>query len=371
MDKLQEYNRLAHEPKRMVLCVKTKAEKVSTQQIDMIRPFLLRDFAEEDLYIREMMLANNQVDRASERFDDGYLARFAQTIVGKSVLIGHDHGSAPFGKFFDAAVTQDAAGWSWVAPWFYTPISAGNQLERDYIDAGVWSYVSIGASVDYKGLVCDICGLPYYYWLTEDETAAKCPHIAGEIYDGKVCTLTWDSAKSDMTLVEAVEGSIVYLGCQYEAAIAKSVQTDNKLKTIKREMVLESITPLSGKLEAVMEKTVEQLDAELSAKAVELTELATKCDVLQAKLIDLEPMAEIGKLLKADLQAEVVRLSQCLQMGDSYELALRHYSVDELKATRDDLEKQWAIKRPAQGKIDDETIDAAPVVLPKRETSII
>jgi len=132
-------------PMTKVLQVLTLAAEPSEKQVEMIRPYLLRDFSPDELYIRQMELANDQVDRSFERFDRGYLKRFAETIVGKSVLTGHEYGNAPVGRFFDAAVAKGANGWQWVKPWFYMPKSPGNQLARDNIDSGVWSYVSIGA----------------------------------------------------------------------------------------------------------------------------------------------------------------------------------------------------------------------------------
>ena len=83
---------------------------------------------------------------------------------------------------------------------------------------------------------------------------------------------------------------------------------------------------------------VETLQADLSAKAAEITKLSGEC-------AELKTWAGIGKTLHAELQAEAERLAGCLQLGESYAAALKHFSTDELKNTCADLEKQWAAKR--------------------------
>lgn len=206
-------------PLTKLLEVATYAVQPTEAQLEAIQAYLLPGFPLDKLYIREMELANNQVDRSHERFDSGYLRRFAETLPGKSVLVGHDDGSAPIGRFFQAKVGKGSNGWQWVKAAFYMPVSNGNELARDSIDSGVWSHVSIGCLIDWNGLMCDICGQPYYPSAGRDN---NCPHLAGEEYEGEVCTVTYSAKHSDMNKVEAVEGSIVYLGCQYDAAIKKT-----------------------------------------------------------------------------------------------------------------------------------------------------
>ena len=53
--------------------------------------------AAEELYVRRMVLANDALDRTYERFPPAVLARFAQTLPGKPVLIAHDKSELPIG----------------------------------------------------------------------------------------------------------------------------------------------------------------------------------------------------------------------------------------------------------------------------------
>jgi hypothetical protein len=335
-----------------ILEVRTKVAEATQADLDKIRPFLLRDFSLDDLYIREMWLANDQVDRSGEQFDSGYLQRFAETIVGKSVLVGHEYGNAPIGRFFKAEVKRDAKGWLWVVPAFYMPKAAGNELERDNIDSGVWSYVSIGSHVDYAGLTCSICGHAYYPWYTPDGED-YCPHIIGQSYDGATCQAVWTTDRSDMSKVEAVEGSIVYLGCQYEAAISKSAESESLLKTSK----IEELTKRSGQLghEHTM-KGGNPMDWEARAKELEaenerLKEAAEKLPEAEAKLKDAEPKIKAGEAYITHLKSEIIRIGGILDEPESAKLVADSTDdVEKLKTALKEYEARLDKKFPPAGK---------------------
>ncbi len=334
-----------------VLQVQTNSLPLPTDDlIERIRPFLLRDFNVEDLYVRRMLLANDQVDRSHERFDMGYLSRFAETIIGKGVLIGHEHGSAPVGKFFDGGITRetgsDGQSWQWLETFFYMPISPGNQLARDNIDSGVWSYVSIGANVDYAGMICDI--YPWY----GPESEAQCIHIAGRTYDGRVCTVTWTSDKSNMAKVEAVEGSIVYLGCQYDAAIGKSAAEIGELQAAKSLFIEHSLDKGEERNDNVdweaKCKELEAANAELETKIAELT---AKNSELTAKVAELEPLAKNGEQYITDTKAEIVRVATLLGEESAYKFVVEKVDdLAKLKEIEAELGKKLDEKFPPTGK---------------------
>ncbi|MEO7200377.1 MAG: hypothetical protein ABIY56_09205, partial [Dokdonella sp.] len=54
-----------------------------------IRAFTLRDFAADELQIREYVLAHNCIDRDNEIFDEAVLDDFARALPGKGVYIKH------------------------------------------------------------------------------------------------------------------------------------------------------------------------------------------------------------------------------------------------------------------------------------------
>lgn len=352
--------------------VRTKAAVPTEEQLARIKPYLLREFSADELYIRQMELANDQYDRSNERFDMGYLQRFNETIVGKSVLIGHEYGTAPVGRFFQSSIGEGSNGWQWVIPWFYMPMSDGNRLFRDNIDSGVWSYVSIGCYVDYAGLICDICGGRYYPWYA-DESEAHCPHISGETYEGQVCRMTWTTEKSDMSQVEAVEGSIVYLGCQYDAAVAKSAEMGQA--SIERKLVYISGHP--GEFPGAKSNGGDSMLTEAEQKALQDENLKLKTsEQTAAKLAEdrkaeveaLTPKAEAGVQYVTDLREEIVRLGVLLGEEKSAQFTSENVSdVVKLKELKSEYEKRWEAKQPPKPQAELPTGNDAPAATTARD----
>jgi len=226
-------------------------EKIAADDdaLALINRFTLRPLSADEVYIRRMVVANDQLDRDHEHFSPEVLRHFAGTLPGKSFLVGHQHGSAPIGRFFHAEVlpsspyvpvgaelvsapkmnqeqapgehirregadspTLPSAGaveestrlksqpsglsdsrLNLVAS-FYTVKTADNEGFRQQIDGGVYSYVSIGFRCE----------------------KLVCPHYPGKSYDGSAASGTWQGQ------AEALEASLVYLGAQFGAQFVKS-----------------------------------------------------------------------------------------------------------------------------------------------------
>ncbi|HEU4754498.1 MAG TPA: hypothetical protein VFU47_15420, partial [Armatimonadota bacterium] len=98
---------------------------------------------------------------------------------------------------------------AWLYCWVYLVKTPANEEVRAQIDGGVYSHVSIGYR--WADLTCDLCGRSYFN--------GDCPHVIDQVYDGRRCTATYSG---DTSRVEAVEGSLVYLGAQYGAVVTKS-----------------------------------------------------------------------------------------------------------------------------------------------------
>jgi hypothetical protein len=192
----------------------------SAAELARIRQFALEELAPEELYVRHVRLATDAVDRTWERLPRDYLERFAATLPGKPLLLGHDHQETPTGLWFQAAVREAAAGepGEWVLEaGFYLRKSPANEEIRRQIDAGVIRYASIGFRYDL--LVCDLCGGA----TARPGMAGPCDHWPGRLYDGQVATYSYGG---DPERVEAHEGSLVYLGAQYGAELVKDAGAD-------------------------------------------------------------------------------------------------------------------------------------------------
>jgi hypothetical protein len=363
--------------------------------------FALVPLAPEAVDLRRMRLANDQVDRTYERFSPSFLARLAATIVGKSVLVHHDKRAFPIGRFYAAEVVLEhsaavdlshrrgaersdaedaeesklcasavnktasppqhdpAIGTThWLIARYYMLRSEATAELRRQIDAGVYSFVSIG----FRGGAprCDLCGAPF---------AGECPHWPGRVYatpaGERLCTLTWEDLDGS---AEAVEGSLVWLGAQIGAQHVKGWQ-DSFLATETRRTRrtahgerLEEKRPCSEALppcppclrgENPRKEDPLELDqptaqgriAQLEREVAEYRERA-------AEAARLEPLARDGERYRADLVAEITRLAGLV--GAAKEAAflcesLSAAGAERLKELKAEYERRVEEKLPPQG----------------------
>jgi hypothetical protein len=179
-------------------------------ELAKINQFAKKPLTAEQVYVGECDLANDQVDRSGEWFPIPVLRDFARSVIGKSLLAGHQHESVPMGLWFDARLRKDDQGVTHLHPSYYIVKTRDNEHDRQQLDGGVYRYASVGYYCE--DLICDICGKSYWSW--------ECPHYNLDEYPndaGEMVVATSHYVRSDKHPAEAVEGSIVYLGCQYDA----------------------------------------------------------------------------------------------------------------------------------------------------------
>lgn len=185
-------------------------------QLAIINKFANREHTADELLVGQMRLANNCIDRDNERFSEGMIQNFADTIVRKTLLLDHDRNvnRSAIGKFFDVDLEkiplqqaiaetgetlQPAPGvnevW-FLSPWFYIPKKGISEQDLARLESGVFDFVSIGFSAE----------------------------LIVPITDGQGKTLFYEYQGQGA----AREGSIVYLGAQYGASI-KTATADNTL----------------------------------------------------------------------------------------------------------------------------------------------
>lgn len=193
-----------------------------------------------EVAVREMLLCHDQYDRYFTRFPKSYLARFAETLPGKSMLGGHDAGSLPLGRFFRAGTVRKREEFpvpvgaravpalegaraeivpgfeprqrtvNYLHAGFYTVNDPESEPMLRRIDSGVYRAVSIGFR--YDDLVCDACSKSYL---------GDCPHILGRALEGGEGVVT-GTFGGNPEMAEAMEGSIVYLGGQPGAKLLRA-----------------------------------------------------------------------------------------------------------------------------------------------------
>ena len=176
----------------------------------MINQFTRRPFTADEIYVGQLRLANNAIDRDNERFSEEVLTRFAATALRKTMLFDHSRETkdSAVGKFFDVEIEklplqqanaetgenfQLPAGVTEVwfhSPWFYIPVKGVDEQIIVKIDAGIYDFASIGFRCESMVPVMD--------------------------KDGKI--QFWEY-RGTGPQTEMTEGSLVYLGAQHGMSV--------------------------------------------------------------------------------------------------------------------------------------------------------
>ncbi len=254
----------------------------------------------EQVYVGRARLANTQLDRSFEKFPVPVLERFAETLPGKPVLEGHDKTKSPSGRWFGASLARDENGVTHLVADYYT-LAKSELAEK--IGTGIAKDVSIGFKA--AGRTCDLCG----------EKIETCPHQPGMEYDGKRCEVTYSGEPAKY---EAMEGSFVWVGCQYGAVAmgmktflpGGGVVTAGPLDLQKQEFGTWTFPGVPG------EEAMEKAELEARVKTLEAEKAA-----LEAARPDTVFVDE-GKLYRADLIAEIGRKLGVLEMPAELQLKL-------------------------------------------------
>jgi len=277
----------AHRKETGIILQKAAAVTPSEDDLRLINQYALAPVSAEDVTVVPIRLANTEVDRTYERFTKACLDRLAETIKGKSLMVGHDYSIAPAGRVFDAEVRKDPEG---DGHYLFTRafMSNANPLTAD-VRMGIAKGASIGFQPSDR--ICDLCGKDYdgYYKSASRRAQSDeepCSHIAGRTYDGKLCTLTYGG---DLTAMEALEESLVWLGCQRGAETSPKGALDPIAKAAHFDALEQSP---SGKGESMKE----------------LEEALARIKALEAEKAALAPLAEESEAYRKWLKGEIARL---------------------------------------------------------------
>lgn len=314
-------------------------EEVTEGDLLAISELAMRQMTADEVYVRRLLVANDQTDRDYERFPQEYLDRFAATLPGKPLLLGHEHRNPGIGRIHAAAM-ETIGKENWVSARSYVLRHPQNDFAISQIDAGVWHAVSIGAYCDV--LLCDVCGRDYYALERgPDGTRLYCPHIRGERYDGRLCTLTWGG---DIERVEALETSLVWLGAQIGARVALASAADASRDDVKRSR-LESLARQESEEQKREKQSVPALSVSDDDKAL-ILEARERRGVLRTRLSGLvasstQPVADYTSLLEGE--ASVFDLTEAITRLES-EARARAKSLPTVDSNREQLPRRepWA-----------------------------
>ncbi|MDO8282690.1 MAG: hypothetical protein Q7U10_08760 [Thermodesulfovibrionia bacterium] len=302
-------------------------------QLAIINGFTKRVFTADELYVSQIRLANNAIDRDGERFSDETLQGFIDSAVKKTWLLDHDKKvRSAIGKIFavekESMTIEDAkkidenielpAGMKEViffSPWIYIPKKGISDQDLIKIEAGIYDFASIGFSADKLAPVRD-----------DEENI-----------------LYWEYKGAGKTN----EGSYVYLGAQYGAA--SKTADDDKFKHEKQGGI-EKMKDLIKKFKEIFQKTlsedgyIQEIVDFVKGLKDEITAKETTISDHEKKIKELGPMAEIGQKVKDKLVEDAVHSSTLLGEIDNTDDAkkketdyLKGCSFDRLQKTHDSL----------------------------------
>lgn len=186
------------------------------EDMKKIGQFSRREMSADEVYIFNVDLCNNDIDRDFEKFSVATLNQLAEYFVGKTGIFDHSmKAENQKARVFDAWVERVDGKKTADGDDFYTLKARAYMLKNDEnreliaeIDAGIKKEVSVSCSVEKA--VCSICDT--------DNRYGRCEHIPGKSYGGQLCFNILSGAR------DAYEFSFVAVPAQREAGVTKSFE---------------------------------------------------------------------------------------------------------------------------------------------------
>ena len=271
--------------------IKKAAEAVSSGvptavQLEAINAQAKAQLTAEQVYVFSLRLCDDQVDRDNERFDAAALPGLAKLFIGKTGIVDHRWSAEnQVARIFETQVVKEQ-GVSFIKAWAYIRRGGANDEIIADIEAGIKKEVSVGCAMGRA--VCSICGSEY----------GTCGHLKGEYYDGQPCCAILQEP------VDAYEFSFVAVPAQREAGVLKALGGRNR--------------------------SLKELADEFGA---------------QAEYRSLFKEAELGRQYRKDLEKDVVRLLQILDLGADHAVLrsiMNSAAAEDLQKLRAALEAKTA-----------------------------
>ncbi len=364
---------------------KVSPSRPTDEQLKKITQFTRREFKADELYIGQMRLAHNAIDRDTERFSEEVVQRFVNSSIRKTMLLDHDRSvkDGAAGKFFDVELEKmplqqanaetgqnlqlpDGITEVWfVSPWFYIPLEGIDPKEIVKIDAGIYDWASIGFRAES---------------LVPIRSTEK----------GKEDQILYWEYRGSGDVTEMTEGSLVYLGAQPGASVksadgktAADPQSEirnpqSQPGTEPPDKGLHSQTTQGG-IQMTMQELLERLKIffgrnfsesglydEIKVAVDEKLNLAVEGakKPLQEEINKLKPLAEDGKAYRAGLMneyiAQKVKLGEVSEKPENQEAlkgVIANYPIDFLKSELALLKTRVYAKFPAEAQLAGGDID--------------
>jgi len=254
-------------------------ESITPQEnlLQALNQFTRRTHSADEVYIFDVLLCDNEIDRDFERFSLSALQTMKTLFVGKTGIFDHNpSGTNQTARIFSTCLethpeqrTSTGEPYTCLKGNAYMVRTDGNRDFIREIDAGIKKEVSVSCTA--SSHTCSVCG--------KDRRTGGCPHVQGELYQGMLC----HTVLSDIT--DAYEWSFVAVPAQRQAGVTK--QYGGKAES---ERV------------AVLQKQLQSQQAQLAAAEADVRkEIVTLCYLsgqpLQKSLLQAAERMTLPELL--------------------------------------------------------------------------
>ena len=261
-----------------------------SELLNKLNEFTRREHTEDEVYIFDLVLCDNDIDRDGECFSPSALETLQKLFIGKTGIFDHEtKGANQTARIFSTELVTDNSKktkygtvYTYLKACAYMVKTASNADLIKEIDGGIKKEVSISCSCSSQN--CSICGA--------NKKKKSCGHIKGKSYGAKPCYFILD----DVT--DAYEWSFVAVPAQINAGVTKHYgdfgddnasikamqnQLDEKDKIIdviaddlKADITKLSFLTKSNSLSTILSTVVEKMDIEEMIKLKKSLEIEYK-----------------------------------------------------------------------------------------------
>ncbi|MBQ5335356.1 MAG: hypothetical protein J6Z45_05350 [Oscillospiraceae bacterium] len=203
--------------------------------MDAVNRFTRRPLTADEVYLFDLILCDNEIDRDGDCFSDAALTELAKRFTGVTGIFDHDARSGnQAARIFRTEVCTDPVRTTrtgkpvrFLRANAYMVRTDGNADLIREIDAGIKKEVSISCAVGRQ--TCSICGA--------NRLKQNCGHCKGKTYAGTVCYTTLDD------ITDVYEWSFVAVPAQRGAGVTKKMggAADGEKAAMRRELLEMSV----------------------------------------------------------------------------------------------------------------------------------
>lgn len=265
--------------------------------LEKLNQFTRRELQEDEVYLFDVILCDNNIDRDLECFSDKALEQMQELFIGKTGIFDHNlKSNNQTARIYDTELvtspdkfTKDGRPLISLKAHAYMIRTDSNADFIREIDAGIKKEVSVSCCAERQ--ICSICGA--------DRHESTCNHIVGKNYGEKYCYIILDNIQ------DAYEWSFVAVPAQPNAGVTKHFQHESMLQASPE------LNQLLSELELQMRTEVFQLCGKQSNGAISKA-LRTATDKM-----DLQELLHFKQMLleeqKQDMSQAYVQLADFQQ----------------------------------------------------------